>query len=235
MASAWHNGWLTSWHASAPRTTAGAVKRTVLLLLALMGCDPATSPADTGVDAPVAVDALLDAARSDARPADAPSLDAPSNDAPDATEVPDAATQDAGADDASADDAPSECDIASVTNAATGILFTSESDYPLIVERFDGEGDDAPTAEDVVRLAELPDGSDTEAQTVEWFFEHLVEFPETTGDRVASLRTLVEASWSSAIVVRVPDADRPAQIHVYLVAQDGCGNLVWLESTAVET
>jgi hypothetical protein len=212
-----------------------AVKRIALLaVLALSGCDP-TPSADAGTDVPV----VVDAPSTDTPSTDAPSIDAPAFDAAATDAGSDAAATDAGTD-AAADatelaDAPTACGLGDVEAAAAGILFTSESDYPLIVESFAGEGADAPTAEDVVRLAELPPGIDTELRDVDWFFDHLVEFPETTGERVAMLRALVDARWSSAIVVRVADADRPAQIHVYLAAQDGCGNLVWLESTSVET
>ena len=140
-----------------------------------------------------------------------------------------------------AQDAASACqDVKSALEAlADGLLYTSESDYPIEVASFAGEGGTAPTPETVLRLSGLPASSSLETRTVDRFFSAVVVDPTRAmpapDTQPAALRTAVERSLTDVIVVRVIDPAASAEVRVHLVGRSACGALIWLASTSIET
>jgi hypothetical protein len=201
----------------------------LLALAVLCGCDSA-SPTDAGGD---------DAGRADAGRTDAGRRVDAGRSEQDAGGGADAgldAASDAGTD--AGGDGGTVC--TSELDALTdGLFFTSEGDYPIEIERFDGEGTDAPTADDVLRLSEAPLEATTMLRDVDYFFARVVidptRKPPVDPALPEMLRDAVEAELTDLIVVRVTDPAEPVLIGVYLVGRDACGALVWLGSTAVET
>jgi hypothetical protein len=202
-----------------------ALARSSLLVVLLVapGCD-ATPESDAGVDAasiadaPIATDGFVE---------------------PDAfTPDPDASVaQDAGTDAAMAD--ASGCSSSGIVQLTDGLLFTSESDYPLELMVFDGEGDAAPTVASVLALSPFPSTATTEMATVDRFFASVVIDPTITPpvpeDRPALLRAAIESEWTDLVVVRIIDPDATAQVHFYLAGRTACGALAWLTSVSIET
>lgn len=204
------------------------MRSAVLLALFLAaGCDP-TSSTDAGIDAPSLDVPMLDVPGLDAT-TDAPiTADTPATiDAPIAADVP-------------ATDAPTACsiDLDVIRANRVDLLFTSESDYPIVVEVFAGEGAAAPTEADVVRLAMPEAGSTTAVENVDRWWPHVVVDPTVAppvpDTRPAELRAAVEAELTDLTYVRVTEPSNPYQIQVFLVGR-ACGDLVWLRSTSVET
>jgi hypothetical protein len=189
-------------------------------LLLLIGC-PAPPAPDVGPDA-----------GRDAPEADASGLDAASGDA-----GLDAASGDAGLDAASGDGG-CVLSLASIEENLPGLLFTSESDYPLVLEVRTGEGTAPPTPADVARLSGAPLGARTETRDVATFWPRVLVDPTRTppapDTRPAMLQAAVEAALSDLAFVRVIDPANPVEVRVFLVGR-ACGSLVWLASTSIET
>lgn len=200
------------------------MRSAVLLALFLAaGCDP-TSSTDAGTDVPVL----------DAPGLDVPALDVPMTaDAPTTTDAP--ATIDAPAADAGA---ACSIDLDAIRANRVDLLFTSERDYPIVVEVFAGEGDAAPTEADVVRLAMPEAGSSTAVESTDRWWLHVVVDPTVSppvpDTRPAALRAAVEAELTDLVYVRVSEPSDPSAIQVFLVGR-ACGDLVWLRSTSIET
>ena len=191
--------------------------RCALTALSLLLCACSSpSPLEPGPDAPPA-DAGPDALSDDAGP-DAPAADADR----------DAAGADVG------------CALAlgGVEANLEGLLFTSESDYPLVLEVFAGEGETAPTPDLVARLAGAPAAAFTETRDVATFWARLVVDPTVSPlapeTRPAMLQAAVEAALTDLAFVRVIDPANPVEVRVFLVGR-ACGSLVWLASTSIET
>jgi hypothetical protein len=136
-------------------------------------------------------------------------------------------------------DASASCSADAVTMRLTGLLFTSESDFPLEYASFAGEGASAPTVPDVARLSMASASATTQTETEDWFWAHVVVDPTRTppapDSQITDLRAAFEALASDRIVVRVIEPSDPARVHVYLAGRNSCGALVWLASIAIET
>lgn len=194
----------------------------VVSLLLSVGCgsDPAIAP-DAGVTPDSgAVDA--------ATPLDAGTRDASSSD-------------DAGAASDAMPDAPvaPTCDTGPIEALLDGLLYTSESDYPLQVVTHPDEGAAAPTPADVARLASASAAATIETDTEERFWAHVVVDPTRAppipeGNPVA-LRDAFESLTTDRIVVRIIEPTSAATVLVYLAGRTSCGALVWLSSASIET
>lgn len=145
---------------------------------------------------------------------------------------------DSGTDDAAAPDAGA-CSSTGIVQLTEGLLFTSESDYPLELMVFEGEGGAAPTVASVLALSPFPSTATTEMASVDRFFLGVVIdptiAPPVPDDRPALLRAAVESEWTDLLVVRIVDPDAPAQVHFYLAGRTACGALAWLTATSIET
>jgi hypothetical protein len=136
-------------------------------------------------------------------------------------------------------DAGPRCDEAMVRELVSGLLFTSESDYPIEVLSAAGEGAAAPTPETVARVVGASPEATIESDTEARFWARVVvdptvfvPVPET---QPAALRAAFEALASDRIVVRAIEPDAPAEVHVFLVGRTACGDLVALASISIET
>lgn len=199
--------------------------RSALLVISilLVACGSADTPGDAGADAQTPLDAALDAALD-------PALDGGSRDA--------SMLADAGAD-ADPVDGATECGDAQLRALAAGLLYTSESDYPIDVESFAGAATTAPTADAIATRSGAPTGATIETRTEERFWAAIVVDPTVTpavpDTRPAELRAAVESLLADRIVVRWIDPAEPAVVRVFLAGRTSCGDLVWLASTAIET
>jgi hypothetical protein len=180
-------------------------------VLFLIGCPSSPEP-DAGRDAPVADAPIGDGG------ADAPAAD--------------------GGADAPSADVGCTLALAGIEENLPGLLFTSESDYPLTLEVFPGEGAALPTPADVARLAGAPPAARTETRDVATFWPRVLVDPTRTPPvpetRPAMLQGAVEAALTDLAFVRVIDPANPVQVRVFLVGR-ACGSLVWLASTSIET
>jgi hypothetical protein len=120
--------------------------------------------------------------------------------------------------------------------AADGMLFMSESDYPLTYVGWTGEG--APTAANLSALLGVQAGTLVEqrsfAQTMDHLGEaydpgdpYIVEYAQT----FRALREVMEANLTDLTVIRVGEIS----IDVYFVGRSSCGDLVGLKTTSIET
>jgi hypothetical protein len=213
----------------------------------LAGCPDSRSPTDSGsdgfvdssADAGLVTDVASDVGAPDATQNDAGLLDATSDAAIDGAMPDDVAADhpDAGADAAS--DASAACGADAVTMRLPGLLFTSESDFPLDYASFPDEGASAPTMGDVARLSAASASATIETRDEAWFWTHVVvdptRMPPAPDAQIGELQSAFEAIASDRIVVRVIEPSDPARVHVYLAGRTTCGSLVWLASIAIET
>lgn len=148
----------------------------------------------------------------------------------------DAQTSDAGSD-TGGSDAPATCNDVSTTlmAAAANVLFLSESDRPIEVHFYAGEGSAAPTEASVVAKAALAASATHMTRPTANFaraFEPNVGAPETAP---ATLSAAIDANLHDLIYVAIIDPAAPAEVHVILAGRTACGDLVFLQSISIET
>lgn len=193
----------------------------IVSALLLAACGGSSDPVDSGVT----VDAGSDAARTD---------DAG---APDAGAEPDAGLEpDAGIE----LDAGPTCTTGQVEGVLDGLLYLSESEFPISITIHPGEGSAAPTVADVRRLSGASASATDETRTEEWFWMNVevdpTRDPAIDPDRPAMLRAAFEALATDRIVVRIlPPGAGTAEnpVLVYVAGRTACGDLVWLSTAAV--
>jgi hypothetical protein len=119
------------------------------------------------------------------------------------------------------------------------LLFLSESDRPIEIVSFAGAGTSAPTAASVLALVSEEAGMTVEQRDPSNYyvaFEPASDMADPNAG--AALEAAVTANLTDVIYVAVslPRSDPyHAEVRVYLLGRDGCGNLVGLKSIAVET
>lgn len=116
----------------------------------------------------------------------------------------------------------------SIEEAAAGLLFPSESDFPIEAYRF-GEEEPSPAA--VLRARGLPPETPVEQTSVASFFEGLVEGDDDSAGQFRALVDLLQRELSDLRVYRVGKVD----IQAFVLGQHPSG--VWLGVTTklVET
>ncbi|MRG93104.1 nuclease A inhibitor family protein [Polyangium spumosum] len=116
----------------------------------------------------------------------------------------------------------------SIEEAAAGLLFPSESDFPIEAYRF---GPEEPSPEVLVHARGLPLDTPVEQTTVASFFEGVVEGDDDTAGRFRALVDLLERELSDLRVYRVGKVD----IEAFVLGRHPSG--VWLGVTTklVET
>lgn len=120
--------------------------------------------------------------------------------------------------------------------AADGMLYMSESDYPLTYVGWDGQG--APTAATLATLLGVSADTLVEEQSWSETMNSLGEAYDPTDPyiveyarRFRDLRAVMEANLTDLTVIRVGEIS----IDVYFVGKSACGDLVGLKTTSIET
>ncbi|MDI1480252.1 nuclease A inhibitor family protein [Polyangium sp. y55x31] len=116
----------------------------------------------------------------------------------------------------------------SIEEAAAGLLFPSESDFPIEAYRF-GEEEPSPAA--VLQARGLPPETPVEQTTVASFFEGLVEGDDDSAGQFRALVDLLQRELSDLRVYRAGKVD----IEAFVLGRHPSG--VWLGVTTklVET
>jgi hypothetical protein len=125
--------------------------------------------------------------------------------------------------------------------AASGLLFPSESDFPLTPFRFGGDAGEEPTGEALLRAEGRDAGAAVEVVGVDDFFAPVVEEPagDEGGDggegsdakRFEALVALLKKELGDLRVVRVGSVD----IDVYVVGRCASGEWIGVKTHLVET
>lgn len=118
----------------------------------------------------------------------------------------------------------------------TGMLYTSESDYPLTYVTYGAQG--APTVDKLRAALALDPSVVMEQRSFAELFDDLSN-PYDPNDpyivdyamKYAALRTVLEQNLTDLTVIRVGEIS----IDVYIVGQTSCGELVGLKTTSIET
>jgi hypothetical protein len=125
-------------------------------------------------------------------------------------------------------------EITAIQEAAAAVWFLSESDRPITVQMFEGEGLSAPTLETVLAHAMAPAGASATVRASDTFAVHFEPAPGSPDEAPAALSTALGAL-SDLLYVAIVSPDEPAVVRVILVGRTRCGELVWLESISIET
>jgi hypothetical protein len=119
------------------------------------------------------------------------------------------------------------------------LLLMSESDRPIDIVSFVGQGAQAPTPASVLALVGAKAGSTVEPRSTDDFAVTLEPSSGTADPNAAALvLAAVAAQLSDVIYVKVhaPQGDPyQAEVHVYLVGRTTCGDLVALHAISIET
>ncbi|MDI1451794.1 nuclease A inhibitor family protein [Polyangium sp. 6x1] len=97
----------------------------------------------------------------------------------------------------------------SIEEATAGLLFPSESDFPIEAYRF---GEEEPTPGAVLRARSLPPDTPIEEATVASFFEGLVEGDDDAAGRFRALVDLLQRELTELRVYRVGKVDIEALV-----------------------
>jgi hypothetical protein len=128
--------------------------------------------------------------------------------------------------------------LTALGEAASGLLFPSESDYPLTPYRWVGDGDTEPTPEALLQAEGRPADTHVETRTVEELFGPLIEAREgwneeerAEAERYRAIVLLLEAGLRELRVLRVGKID----IDVYVLGQHASGEWLGYKTRVVET
>jgi hypothetical protein len=122
--------------------------------------------------------------------------------------------------------------------AAAGLLFPSESDYPLTPYRWVGAEDTEPSPEALIKAEGRPADTRVETRAVQDLFDPLIQ--EKDGwegeERAAAVKyralvSLLEEQLSHLSVYRVGKID----IDVYILGQHPSGDWLGLKTRVIET
>jgi hypothetical protein len=125
-------------------------------------------------------------------------------------------------------------EITAIQEAASQVWFLSESDRPITVQMFEGEGVTAPTLETVLAYAMAPAGARATVRETDRFARGFEPAPGSPDGAPAALSTALGVL-SDLLYVAIVSPDEPAVVRVILVGRTRCGELVWLESISIET
>jgi hypothetical protein len=122
--------------------------------------------------------------------------------------------------------------LAELRQAAEGLWYMSESDYPLEAVRVEGPGE--PSRERLREIAGADAGARVETRSLEEFFRpgaavRAGERP--TGASFEGVLRALEGNLKDIRVYRIGDIN----IHVYVLGRSGAGNWLGLRTRVVET
>lgn len=124
--------------------------------------------------------------------------------------------------------------VSAIQDAAAQVWFLSESDRPITVQSFEGEGTSAPTLEAVLARAMAPADATAEVRETEHFLRAFEPAPGAPEEASTELAAALGAL-SDLLYVAIVSPEEPAVVRVILVGRTRCGDLVWLESVSIET
>ena len=123
-----------------------------------------------------------------------------------------------------------------LTTEVAGMLFTSESDYPLEVISFGQVG--SPTIDNLRALTGTAAGTLIEQRNFNDLFYRLTEVYDESdpyvvenAERYLGLRAVMEDNLSELTVIRIGEI----QIGVYFLGVTDCGELIAVKTTSIET
>jgi len=125
-------------------------------------------------------------------------------------------------------------EVTAIQEAAAQVWFLSESDRPITVQVFEGEGTSAPTLETVLAHAMAPAGASATVRETDRFARAFEPAPGAAEEAPAQLSSALGAL-SEPPYLAIISPDEPAVVRVILVGRTRCGELVWLESVSIET
>ena len=119
--------------------------------------------------------------------------------------------------------------ITQMTTAINGMWLTSESDYPLELVSYPGQGDKAGSASTFLALIGQPAGTHVVVNTVDWLFTRLGYSNDQA--QVDALRAFVTSNLRNVVVYEVG----LIQVHDYIVGVTPCGGVLGFTSVSIET
>jgi hypothetical protein len=125
--------------------------------------------------------------------------------------------------------------ITAIQEAAAQVWFLSESDRPITVTVYEGEGTAAPTLESVLARATPETGATARVRESASYFRAFEPAPGSAEQSPAALQAAIEAGLTDLLYVAITPVERRAEVRVILVGRTSCGELVWLESISIET
>lgn len=125
-------------------------------------------------------------------------------------------------------------EVAAIQDAAAQVWLLSESDRPITVQVFEGEGTSAPNLETVLARAMAPTDVSVDVRETDRFARAFQPAPGASEDAPAQLAAALGAL-TDTLYVGIVSPEEPAVVRVIFVGRTRCGELVWLESVAIET
>ena len=122
--------------------------------------------------------------------------------------------------------------------AAAGLLFMSESDYPLETLGFTPEKPEAPVQENLLKHLGLPETTAVETQELPYFFRnHTRDLPEYGDEEKARARKFRELE--SLLKKEIPDVKvyriGQTQVDAYIIGKLADGSIGGLQTKQIET
>ena len=123
-----------------------------------------------------------------------------------------------------------------LADAVLNMTYMSESDYPLTVVSYEGQG--APTAAKLRQLTGTPSTALVEERSFDDLMDRLGEVYDPADPyaveyaaRWNALRAVLEENLTDLTVIRIGEIS----IDVYIVGKSACGDLVGIKTTSIET
>lgn len=115
----------------------------------------------------------------------------------------------------------------------SGLLYTSESDYPFEVYSANDSGAGVITPAHLLELLGLPADTVTETRTVAEFFAWPLQGAD--GVKYQQLLDVLTLRLGYLAVIRVFDPANQAEVHVYVVGRTGCSEIAGVRTISIET
>jgi hypothetical protein len=128
--------------------------------------------------------------------------------------------------------------LAELEEASHGLLFMSESDYPLVPLLWEGEGKEALTAEKLLSLTGKPADTPVEIEDIDEFFHIATREQDWHGERereeVKRYQELVKLLKDNLSDIQVYRLGK-VEIEVFIVGRTDKGDLMGLSTKVIET
>jgi hypothetical protein len=119
--------------------------------------------------------------------------------------------------------------ISQLTTSINGMWLTSESDYPLALVSYPGQGPASGSASTFLALIGQPAGTHVVVNTIDWLFTRLGYSNDQA--QVDALRAFVTANLRNVVVYEVG----LIQVHDYVVGVTPCGGVLGFTAVSIET
>jgi hypothetical protein len=124
---------------------------------------------------------------------------------------------------------PSSLRLRSLEEAASGLLFPSETDAPLVPIELSGATELSP--EELLRVEKRAEGTKVEQTTIDELFAPLLEAGDDDAKRFGRVVEILKAELTDLRVYRVGSTD----IDVYVLGKHSTGAWMGLKTKVVET